>query len=229
MLDLTQTAVQGPNTAVWFQKNYLQQQQHGTCVLPQSSKADLDPSLWALQQQQGGLALSPTQLQQLQALQGAKSAATDLGSLSSMLQHSNKLISLPLPQAQGIAMDGRQVIFEVQGNPSTQSIQQVSTGTNSPMQHVIITASGEQLLVLNPGGHDAMPQQQQQGLLCVDPCTAAGNGPSMDLQLQQLQEAINSLSNQSTAVQQVLLGRQCSQPQGSSPTMGPLLHLEVGL
>jgi hypothetical protein len=202
ILDLTQATAQGPNTAMWFQQNSLQQQQQGTLVLPQCSQADLDPSLWALQQ------------------------TTDLSTLAGMLQHSNELISLPFPQSTGIAMDGRQVIFQVQGPAKTQTMQQVSTGLNTPMQHVVITASGEQLLVLG-GAHDTL-SQQQQGLVCVEPC-AAVNSSSMDLQLQQLQDAINSISNQTTAVQQVLLGRQCSQPQGSSPTMDPMLNLEVSL
>lgn len=200
--DLTQATAQGPNTAGWVQQNSLQQQQQGSFVLPKCSQAELDASMWALKQ------------------------TTDLSTLAGMLQHSSELISLPFPQSTGIAMDGRQVIFQVQGPANTQAMQQVSTGVNSPMQHVVITASGEQLLVLG-GSHDTM-HQQQQGLVCVEPC-AAVNSPSMDLQLQQLQDAIFSLTNQTTAVQQVLLGRQCSQPQGSSPTMGPILNLEVGL
>jgi hypothetical protein len=108
----------------------------------------------------------------------------------------------------------------------------------SPEQQVYVTPAAEQqTLMVNtnqvtmqqaPAQVTMQPvqQQQQQVLASSAPNTAASTDPALQLQLQQLQEAVQQLTSQTAAVQRVLCATQVSQPQASQ-AQTVVLSMEV--
>lgn len=95
----------------------------------------------------------------------------------------------------------------------------------SPEQQVYVTPAVEQqTLMVNtsqvtmqqaPAQVTMQPVQQQQVLASSAPNATASTDPVLQLQLQQLQDAVQQLTSQTAAVQRVLCATQVSQPQAS--------------
>jgi hypothetical protein len=164
-----------------------------------SQQQPLDFGMWGLQQ----AGLDPAS-EQLQALQGG---FLDLSRLSVLQDDS--LICLPtVPQGVSTCMNDLSDVLQMQ------SMQQLPASLGAglqPLQQVYLTASGEQVVLLD--GNQGLATQQI--LTCSNGSAAVGANGQLHLQLQQLQEAVQRLTCETAAVQRVLLNAAVSQPLGT--------------
>jgi hypothetical protein len=237
----SQGCLQGTSTTLWLQQ---EQNLQPALSLSQGDlyqqQQTLDSSqVWVLSsqglQQQAVLDASSAQLQ-LQALQQGNSSLIDLSGLSVSLQGSSMMPMQQQQQGINATINGVPVVLQVQNTAAGQGLQQLSSNISlqpmqqqvyvtSPEQQVYVTPAVEQqTLMVNtsqvtmqqaPAQVTMQPVQQQQVLASSAPTATASTDPVLQLQLQQLQDAVQQLTSQTAAVQRVLCATQVSLPQAS--------------
>jgi hypothetical protein len=188
----------------------------------------LDMPSQVLQEQQPGLDLTSAQLQVLIDSMQSSSVNADLSSVPGMVAVDNSISSvsgaLSVPQM-AITMQGPDqnasmpMIVQVQMPAPTQCVQQTLAGPEISLQHmqpVYTTLQGQQVVLVN--GPAVTGTIQPQLAACTGTVVSSRSGSAVQVQLQQLQDAVQQLSSQTAAVQQMLLTAQHTQDTTTAAT-----------
>jgi hypothetical protein len=202
----------------------MQLQQVTVCQDVMGQYMTLDMPTQVLQEQQPGVDLTSAQIQVLLDSMQSSSVNADLGSVPGMVivDSSNSGVSGPLSLSQmGMTMQGTDhstsmpMIIQLQVPASNQCVQQNLAGPDISVQHVqhmqpvYATLQGQQVVLVN--GPAVNGTMQPQLAACAGTVVPDSNGSAVQMQLQQLQDAVQQLSSQTAAVQQMLLTAQHSQ------------------